>query len=105
MRNISSAVKQLGYRIVPTENLGTAKAVKNFSIEEIEYLAYLEHERWVKERVSNGWIYGKARDDERRIHPDILPYDQLSEDAKEYDRLFAYKLIDILASKGLSICR
>lgn len=105
VRNISSAVKQLGYRIVPTENLGSMRAVKNFSIEEIEYLAYLEHERWVKERVSNGWIYGKARDDERRIHPDILPYDQLSEDAKEYDRLFAYKLIDILASKGLSICR
>ena len=48
----------------------------------MEYLAYLEHRRWVEERLRNGWTWGEKRDDVRRTHPDLVPYDELSEASK-----------------------
>ena len=57
-----------------------------FSSEEIESLARLEHERWMDEKTNSGWRYGSLRDDARKLHPSLIPYDQLSEPEKEKDR-------------------
>ncbi|MEH6552424.1 MAG: RyR domain-containing protein [Pseudomonadales bacterium] len=52
----------------------------------LEQLAELEHTRWMMDRRINGWSYAATRDDKRRFHPDLVPYDELSEQSKSYDR-------------------
>ncbi len=52
----------------------------------LELMAILEHRRWYAERRLNGWQHGKTRDDHRKIHPCLIPYDQLPENEKEKDR-------------------
>jgi hypothetical protein len=52
----------------------------------LERLAILEHDRWMMERRLGGWRAGKARDNLRRIHPDLKPFDDLTEHSKQYDR-------------------
>ena len=57
---------------------------------ECEVLARLEHERWNAQRRMDGWRWTPAasKDSVRRLHPDLQPYDALSEQVKEYDRVY-----------------
>jgi len=60
-----------------------------FSTEaELEALAALEHERWNAQRRLDGWRWADlpAKDDQRRLHPALAPYDGLSATLKSYDR-------------------
>ncbi len=56
----------------------------------LEALSQLEHERWNTQRRMDGWRAAPegGRDDARRRHPALKPWDQLSEELKDYDRLF-----------------
>jgi hypothetical protein len=57
--------------------------------EDCEKLAELEHERWNTERRMDGWRSTTlpARDNLRRLHPSLVPYEALTEEVKEYDRV------------------
>ena len=79
--------------------------VTAFAPAEVEYLAYLEHRRWMEERLRNGWTWGEKRDDARRTHPDLVPYDELGEASKALDRLAASSLLTILGEVGLGVYR
>jgi hypothetical protein len=50
-----------------------------------QLLARNNHEVWARQRLSDGWRYGPARDDERKEHPSLVPYEELSESEKLYD--------------------
>jgi hypothetical protein len=52
----------------------------------IEALAIAEHRRWMAEKIVAGWRHAPQRDDARRLHPSIRPYDALSEAEKQKDR-------------------
>lgn len=52
----------------------------------METMAEAEHDGWMAQRLSQGWTWGAERDDARKQHPSIIPYDQLSEAEKEKDR-------------------
>jgi hypothetical protein len=52
----------------------------------IETIAKEMHEQWKQEREKNGWTYGEPRDDEKKIHPMLKPYEKLSEPQKELNR-------------------
>jgi len=54
-----------------------------------EELAENNHDLWAKKRLSEGWIYGPNRDDNKKTHPDLVPYKDLSDSEKEYDRITA----------------
>ena len=45
-------------------------------------MARVEHLRWSWEKRLNGWTYGKVKDDEKKIHPGLIPYDELAEARK-----------------------
>ncbi len=66
----------------------------------LESLAVLEHDRWMAERRLAGWRHAETRDDRRRLHPDLIPYDALSEKAKSYDRNVITTLADALRQAG-----
>lgn len=76
------------------------------SIRELtELLAKNTHENWSKQRMSEGWRYGPRRDDERKEHPSLVPYEQLSESEKEYDRRTAIETVKTILSLGYRIER
>jgi len=68
--------------------------------DEAEYrrLAELEHERWIADRRLSGWSYGAVRDNARKLHPDIKPFDALTEVVQGYDMRFIDLLAKILKS-------
>lgn len=56
-----------------------------FTEDEIELLARMEHDRWCAERFIDGWVYGPERDDKAKVHPDLIAFDDLTDQQKKYD--------------------
>jgi hypothetical protein len=77
-----------------------------FSSAEIALLAEMEHERWMEERLAAGWVFGSGpKDLGRKTSPFLVPWDELPEDQKEYDRRTVRDLPLFLAGVGLQIVR
>jgi class 3 adenylate cyclase len=72
-------------------------------IELTEQLAENVHETWSQQRLAEGWRYGPSRNDASKEHPNLVPYDQLSEREREYDRRTALETIRTLLSLGYHI--
>lgn len=47
------------------------------------------HESWCDFKYATSWVYGEVKDTERLTHPCLVPYDELPEDQKDKDRVFA----------------
>ncbi|NNG15727.1 MAG: hypothetical protein HKM89_04540 [Gemmatimonadales bacterium] len=75
-----------------------------FKPDELEHLAMLEHDRWTKERQDAGWTPG-PRDSARKTSPYLVPWSELDEEIKEYDRIFIRGLPRFLARAGFQIVR
>ncbi|MBE6343259.1 MAG: RyR domain protein [Lentimicrobiaceae bacterium] len=70
-----------------------------------EAIAENAHEIWAVSRQKEGWTYGPKRDDEKRLHPDMVPYSKLPESEKEYDREMAMKTIKLLKKLGYDLIK
>ena len=68
-----------------------------------EAIAENAHDRWALERQSEGWTYGPKRDDSKLETPDMVPYAQLPESEKQYDRIMAEDTLKLLISLGYKI--
>jgi class 3 adenylate cyclase/tetratricopeptide (TPR) repeat protein len=68
-----------------------------------EMLARNTHENWAKLRLADGWHYGPHRDDLQKEHPNLVPYEQLSESERHYDRQTAMESIKALLAMGYTI--
>lgn len=65
-----------------------------------EELAENIHHVWASQRIEQGWTYGKYRDDFKKTHPNLVSYDQLSEEDKDYDRKTALETLKTIISLG-----
>lgn len=70
-----------------------------------EQLAKNIHEVWARSRLSEGWTYGRERDDAARKHPCLIPYEQLPESEKAYDRDTALGTLTLILALGFKIVR
>ena len=52
----------------------------------LEKLARHNHDVWALGRIAEGWTWGATRHDKAKKHPDLVPYADLPESEKEYDR-------------------
>ena len=68
-------------------------------------MARMEHDRWCAERRRAGWTHGTKRDNDRKLHPDLVPWDELDEEAREKDRVMVRDLPAFLAKTGLGVER
>ena len=68
-----------------------------------EVIAENTHEVWSANRMAEGWTWGPARDDARLKHPNLLPYSELSEADKDYDRATAMNAIKLIVKMGFKI--
>lgn len=70
-----------------------------------EQIAKNVHEVWSAGRMSDGWTYGESRDDANKKHPCLVPYEQLSDSEKMYDRNTSQETIKLILKLGFSIGR
>lgn len=97
--HIAVKLAAIGCRIVA----GSGKPFA-FIDAEIDGLARIEHRRWCAERLLRGWRTG-SRDSDRRLHPDLKPFEELDEDARQKDRDAVRAISEVLALAVLSIVR
>ena len=68
-----------------------------------ERLAKNAHDVWAELRLSEGWTWGPHRDDAEKKHPNLVPYEQLAEDEKEYDRKMVFLTLKAIIALGYRI--
>ncbi|BAY10613.1 TRAFs-binding domain-containing protein [Calothrix sp. NIES-2098] len=86
------------------EPIDTSKVIINTEhLKLTELLAKNTHEIWAQQRIAEGWKYGLQRDDLRKEHPGLIPYEELSESEKQYDRNTALGVIKMLLALGYRI--
>lgn len=68
-----------------------------------ERLAENTHDLWAAQRLAQGWTHGPKRDDTQKQHPCLVPYADLPESEKEYDRHTALGTLKAILSLGYKI--
>lgn len=69
----------------------------------VEQMSKNVHEVWAETRILQGWTYGEQRNDELKIHPCLVPYEELPEEEKEYDRNTAIGTLKLIMKLGFII--
>jgi len=69
--------------------------IRRFNKKQIEVMAEMEHGRWVVERLSEGWKWGKTRDEKEKTNPTLVPWADLPEDEKNKDRKYTREILGI----------
>ena len=68
-----------------------------------EVIAKNVHEVWSKNRINEGWVYGESRNDALKQTPCLIPYDELPEIEKDYDRNTAINTLKLIMKLGFEI--
>lgn len=70
-----------------------------------EEMAKNVHEVWSAGRMADGWTYGEVRDDAHKKHPCLVPYEELPESEKEYDRHTSIETLKFIIMNGYKIIK
>jgi len=70
-----------------------------------ETLSKNTHEHWAKNKIASGWVYGEVLDAKNKTHPDLVPYNLLSEEKKDYDRTTSMETLKLLYSLGYRLVK
>jgi ryanodine receptor 2 len=92
MQNIPSKLHDIRHMFRATPEL-TEKIAENV------------HEVWAQIRIEQGWTYGSERSDILKQHPCLLPYEELPETEKVYDRKTALSTLKLISKLGFKICK
>jgi ryanodine receptor 2 len=68
-----------------------------------ERIAANVHDVWAAGRIADGWRHGETRNDVRKLHPCLVPYEELPESEKEYDRKTAMETLKVIKKMGFRI--
>ena len=86
--------------------MDTSKTVIPNEIKELqEILAKNTHEVWSQGRMAEGWTYGIELDYEKKTHPSLIPYEELSESEKDYDRRTSQETLKLILNLGYKIIK
>ena len=68
-----------------------------------EKIAENVHDVWAAGRIAEGWIYGEKKDAEKKLTPLLVPYSELPESEKEYDRNSALETLKLIVKLNYHI--
>ena len=71
----------------------------------VEEMAKNVHEVWAETRIKQGWTYGPERNDKQKKHPCLIPYEELPEEEKEYDRGTSVGTLKLILKLGFRITK
>ena len=74
-------------------------------LELTEKIAENVHENWSVGRIADGWTYGETRDDDKKTTPCLVPYLELSDSEKEFDRVTALQTLKLIVALGYKISK
>lgn len=69
----------------------------------VEQMAKNVHEVWAEARIRQGWTYGPERNDTLMTHPCLVPYEELPEEEREYDRNTSIGTLKLILKMGFKI--
>lgn len=72
-------------------------------LELTEKIAKNVHDNWAAARIAAGWKYGLTRSDEEKTTPCLVPYEELTEEEKEYDRATALETLKLIIKLGYNV--
>jgi ryanodine receptor 2 len=72
-------------------------------LELTEQLAKNAHDNWARQRIADGWSHGPRRDQDKKEHPSLVPYEKLPEEEKVYDRKAAMETLKAMLALGYRI--
>ena len=101
-RDVAAKLRSIGCEIAPLRDWDASDF--RFDSKEIETLAIAEHDRWMKERRADGWTFGD-KDVELKKNPYLVPWNELPDSVKDWDRMFVTEYPAILAAVGLQVVR
>lgn len=102
--DIPGKLRSIGCSIRPLPN--GAQSEFKFADAEVEQLAVKEHDRWMAERLNEGWAWAVGeKDEEAKTSPYLVPFGDLPPDVAEWDRVLVNKIPRILAQAGLQVHR
>lgn len=84
-------IETSGVKLSPAEN------------ELIEELARNTHEVWSRKRMRDGWTWGPERNDREKKHPDLVRYEELSEEERSYDKEVVSEVVKAMLALGYRI--
>ncbi len=100
---IFEKVEHIGYTVEKRTG-GSAAPVTDFTSEELNVMAQMEHGRWVLERLNGGWMPGSGRDIRHKISPYFVPWHDLPEHVKDQERQMMRNIPTLLDAIGLQVC-
>lgn len=103
--SIYKKLETLGYEVLPAGSCYPERCVTAFTASEVECLAILEHRRWLRERQQAGWRYGTTKDVNGKRSPYMVPWEELPDRAKEWNRSAVRCIPSLLASVNLAVVR
>jgi hypothetical protein len=84
-------VNPLVYKPQPIDTSGVQ--LSEMILDLTERLAENTHDIWARQRSADGWTWGPRRDQDEKEHPSLVPYEELPESEKEYDRSTAMEML------------
>lgn len=91
----------MNYEPKPIETSGIT--LTDDVIQLTEALAKNAHDLWAQQRLAEGWKHGPQRDDAKKLHPCLVPYVELPESEKQYDRAAAMGTLKAILALGFRI--
>ncbi len=70
-----------------------------------EKIAENVHNVWAAGRIAEGWTFGELRDSVKKTTPTLVPYDELPESEKDFDRNTAMETIRLIVKMGYNISK
>ena len=101
--DIPNKLRVLGYELAPGPGLRPAEMI--ITKEKIDAMAVHEHDRWAQDRQRQGWTYGAARDNARKLHPLLVPWESLNEEERDKDRATVKNLPMLVEKAGFRVRR
>ena len=96
-------MKQKTYK---PQSIDTSDVNLPIELEElVEEMSKNVHEVWAETRFRQGWTYGSERNDELKTHPCLVPYEELPEEEKEYDRNTSIGTLKLIMKLGFKIVK
>ena len=79
---------QVSWDVAPEWQKESSIKGVEFAVDNPDALPSAQHEAWLKDKLSEGWKYGKVKSEGKKEHPCCVPYDELSIEQKVKDALF-----------------
>ncbi|MDX1966647.1 MAG: NAD(P)-binding protein [Planctomycetaceae bacterium] len=95
----------LGMEHLSSSGVDESRIVRRLDGAELELMTEIEHNRWMSERLLDGWRWGPTKSNDRKERPQIIPWATLSEPEREKDRTQIQVIFEVLNSGGMCVVR